>query len=74
MIPSIAGFLNRDFQIREKPGFTYRMHKEEHLVCGCTDGLEAVKQAVYKILMTERSISCTAGIMAWNLRAFWASL
>ena len=54
MIPSIAGFLNRDFQIREKPGFTYRMHKEEHLVRGCTDGLEAVKQAVYKILMTER--------------------
>ncbi|MCI8517159.1 MAG: DUF2634 domain-containing protein [Hungatella sp.] len=54
MIPSAAGFLNRDFRIREQPGLTYRLHTEDQLVRGYTDGLDAVRQAVYKILMTER--------------------
>lgn len=38
MIPSAAGFLNRDFRIREQPGLTYRLHTEDQLVRGYTDG------------------------------------
>lgn len=54
MIPSAAGFLDKDFEIEERPSFTYKMYLEDGLVRGYTDGLEAVKQAIYKIIMTER--------------------
>ena len=54
MIPSTGAFLEKDFQIREQPGLTYKLQPDENCVRGYTDGLEAVKQAVYKILMTER--------------------
>lgn len=54
MIPSTTGFLNKEFEIAEQPGFTYKMRMDESMVRGYTDGLEAVKQAVYKIIMTER--------------------
>jgi len=54
MIPSTVGFLDKDFEIREQPGFTYKMQKNENSIRGYTDGLEAVKQAIYKIIMTER--------------------
>lgn len=54
MIPSTAGFLNQDFEIENRSSLTYQMQRENHLVRGYTDGLEAVKQAVYKIIMTER--------------------
>lgn len=54
MIPSTVGFLDRDFEIEEQPSFTYKMQKDENSVRGYTDGIEAVKQAIYKIIMTER--------------------
>lgn len=54
MIPSTAVFLDRDFEIEEQPSLTYKMQMDENLVCGYTDGLEAVRQAIYKIIMTER--------------------
>lgn len=54
MIPSTVGFLDKDFEIGEQPSFTYKMRPDENLVRGYTDGLEAVKQAVFKIIMTER--------------------
>lgn len=54
MIPSTAGFLDKDFEIVEQPSFTYRMRANESTVCGYTDGQEAMKQAVFKIIMTER--------------------
>lgn len=54
MIPSTVGFLDKDFEIEEQPGFTYKMQTNEKLVRGYTDGLEAVKQTVFKIIMTER--------------------
>lgn len=54
MIPSTAGFLNRDFEIEEQPDRTWRMRPEDKRVQGYANGLEAVKQAIYKILMTER--------------------
>lgn len=54
MIPSGVGFLDKDFEVREQPSFTYKMQENENLVRGYTDGLEAVKQAIDKIIMTER--------------------
>lgn len=54
MIPSTAGFLSRDFEVEEQPSLTYKMNQKDNAVRGYTDGLEAVKQAVYKIIMTER--------------------
>ena len=54
MIPSTVGFLDKDFEVEEQPSFTYKMQTEDNFVRGYTDGLEAVKQAIYKIIMTER--------------------
>ena len=46
MIPSTTGFLNKEFEIAEQPGFTYKMRMDESKVRGYTDGLEAVKQEI----------------------------
>ncbi|MCI8484711.1 MAG: DUF2634 domain-containing protein [Lachnospiraceae bacterium] len=54
MIPTAIGFLDQDFEIEKQPSKTYRMILESRRVQGYTDGLEAVRQAVYKILLTER--------------------
>ena len=54
MIPSTTGFLTQDFEIREQPGRTYRMELEGDSVRGYVDGQEAVKQAIFRILQTER--------------------
>jgi len=54
MIPSTAGFLGQDFEIEEQPGKTYRMDLNGDSVRGFCDELEAVKQAVFRILNTER--------------------
>lgn len=54
MIPSTVGFLDKDFEIARQPGMTYRMQTAEKRVRGYTDGREAVRQAIYKIIMTER--------------------
>lgn len=54
MIPSTIGFLDRDFEIEEQPSRTYRMDLSGETTKGFTDELEAVKQAIYKILNTER--------------------
>lgn len=54
MIPSTTAFLEQDFEIEEQPTHTYKMNLESELVRGYTDGQEAIKQAIYKILNTER--------------------
>lgn len=54
MIPSSAVFLEQDFEITEQPTHTYKMNLESNLIRGYTDGQEAMKQAIYKILNTER--------------------
>ncbi len=54
MIPQKADFLNRDFEIKEQPSLTYRMNPEGNCVRGWVDGVEAVKQAIFRILNTER--------------------
>lgn len=54
MIPSTVGFLDQDFDIEEQPTKTYKMDLEGDSVRGFCDGLEAMKQAVFRILNTER--------------------
>ena len=54
MIPSITAFLEQDFEIEEQPTHTYKMNLTSELIRGYTDGQEAMKQAIYKILNTER--------------------
>ena len=54
MIPSVTGFLEQDFEIETQPTNTYKMELESSLIRGYTDGQEAMKQAIFKILSTER--------------------
>ncbi len=54
MIPSTSGFLEQDFEIEEQPSKTYRMDLNGDSVRGFCDGLEAVRQAIFRILNTER--------------------
>lgn len=54
MIPSSTGFLPADFEVVEHPTHTYKMHLNVNRVRSYTDELEAMKQAIYKILLTER--------------------
>ena len=52
MIPAVTGFLKENFEIEEQPDKTYKM--QETILRGKIEGKEAVRQAVYKILNTER--------------------
>ena len=54
MIPATNGFLPQEIQIREQPSNTYRMDLNSQHIRGYIDNLEAMKQAVFKILNTER--------------------
>ncbi len=53
MIPSV-GENNLSIEVSAQPSFTYKMRTDELSVCGNTDQLDAVKQAIFKILQTER--------------------
>lgn len=53
MIPSI-GENSLNIEVSAQPSLTYKMRSDTLSVCGSTDQLEAVKQAVFKILQTER--------------------
>ena len=53
MIPKIGTGIGT-IEITEQPTLTYRMDREKEYIKGKTDEIEAMKQAVYKILMTER--------------------
>lgn len=54
MVPSTTGLLDEDFEIEEETSRTYKLDHNREKVRGYTDGLEAVKQAAFKILNTER--------------------
>ena len=54
MIPSASGFPSVDFEITETPTRTYRMYLDDGVIRGYTDMRAAMKQAIYKILNTER--------------------
>lgn len=54
MIPSTVGFLDQDFELEEQPTYTYKMNLDTGSIRGYTDKLDAMKQAIFKILQTER--------------------
>lgn len=54
MIPSTVGFLDQDFEIEEQPSKVYKMDLDGTSIRGYCDGLDAMKQAVFRILNTER--------------------
>ena len=54
MIPSISAFPKQNVKIINQPTNTYKMNLETNQVYSNTDGKEAMIQAIYKILSTER--------------------
>lgn len=54
MIPSTTGFLDKDFEITQQPTYTHLMQLDNKAIRGYTDGQEAMRQAIFKILQTER--------------------
>lgn len=54
MIPSNMGFLNEDFTIKEQPDKSYKMDSDGNAIRGFCDGIEEIKQAIFRILSTER--------------------
>jgi len=54
MIPVSGDILEQDFKMIQMPSKTYRLDIENKRINGTVDGLEAVKQAVFCILNTER--------------------
>ena len=54
MIPSNSGLLQQEFIIEEQTSRTYKMDFDKHVIRGFTDQLQAMEQAVYKIILTER--------------------
>lgn len=53
MIPTITE-ITVDFAESEHPSKTYNMNTSNETICGNTDELQAVKQAIFKLLQTER--------------------
>lgn len=54
MIPSDNKILNEELTAEIEPSKIYKMDLDSNIINGYCDSLEAMKQAVYKILNTER--------------------
>lgn len=64
--------LLQEFEVEERPTKTYYMNLDKNRVSGLTDGQAAMKQAIYKILQTERYqypkiYSDNYGVELWGL-------
>lgn len=72
MLPEIQDDLRQAFTVNERqPSLTYGLDIEKGRIFGKVDGIEAVKQAIYKILSTERYRHL---IYSWNYGAELTSL
>lgn len=58
-----SGALLTDLTFEEAPSLTYAMHVEDQSIYDYTDGLNCIRQAVYKILRTERY---TYPVYSWD--------
>jgi nitrogen fixation/metabolism regulation signal transduction histidine kinase len=54
LIPASNNILNNELEVQEESNKDYKLYIEEDLVNGTTDGIEVMKQVIYKILNTER--------------------
>lgn len=63
MIPTTNTILSADLTVESQPSKTYRMLTDRNIINGMCDGLDAMRQAVFKILNTERYQNI---IYSWN--------
>jgi phage baseplate assembly protein W len=63
MIPQSTFDQEQDFVIVQEPSNTHKLNYDKETISGNTDGLEAIKQTIYKILSTERY---RHEIYSWN--------
>lgn len=54
LLPTNDIDLSNDFEVVEQPSKTYRLLYQKNKLSGVTDEIEALKQAIYFILNTER--------------------
>lgn len=54
MLPDSGSILKQDFNIVQQPSKTFKVDAENQRIIEMTDGLEAIRQAVYCALHTER--------------------
>lgn len=54
MIPSVDNALFMTLEVETRPSKNYKMDAEHNIINGNVDELDAVKQAVFKILNTQR--------------------
>lgn len=54
MIPSVNSLLNTELSVTSQPSKQHRMDLNKNRITRTCDGLDAVKQTVFKILNTER--------------------
>lgn len=67
MTPSVETALENDVKAQEqKPSLTWQMDLQSNRIKGRIDGLDAIKQAIGKILLTERY---AYRIYSWNYGA-----
>lgn len=71
MIPQVTQTALSEISFERYPSLTYALNLETNRIHGKTDGLEAVRQAVYLILCTERYQYL---IYSWNYGAELAQL
>lgn len=63
MLPYTSDDLTQDYSFEKQPGKTFRIDFDKKIISGFTDGLDAVKQAVFLILNTSRFVH---EIYSWN--------
>lgn len=54
MIPGTNSALQEDLTIEELPSFDYKMHLQHSKITGTVEEIDAVKQAIFMVLNTER--------------------
>jgi hypothetical protein len=54
MIPSVSPILNNDIEFVEPSSYTFKLDIDNNVVLGMTDEQDAIKQAIYLTLGTER--------------------
>ena len=63
MLPSVNNLLTTELIVETEPSKNYRMKFEQNSISGYVDEKDAMKQAIYKILNTERY---EYEIYSWN--------
>lgn len=54
MLPEVEEDLSEGYEVEEEPSLTWKLNFDSGRVAGMVDGIDAVRQAVYCILNTER--------------------